>query len=203
MTTPRLMRQQQILRLHIPMNHILRMHIHQRTRHLPHNPRRLLLRQRPLLHHIIKQLPPAHELHNDVNLILRDVDIVELDNVGMLERAEGFDFGVELIHHVLEFGVDFELVDDFAGAGGAGGDFDAAVAGGGGADAEDFAEFVLLVEFGFGILSIIYLSRRLLLLKLHPSCTTTTSLLFTRKHSTLLLLQPTIFRTSRITILLR
>ena len=70
----------------------------------------------------------------------------------MLEGAEGFDFGVELIHHVLEFWVDFELVDDFAGAGGAGGDFDAAVAGGGGADAEDFAEFVLLVEFGFGIL---------------------------------------------------
>lgn len=57
----------------------------------------------------------------------------------MLEGTECFDFGEELIHHALEGGIDFGGVDDFAGAGFTGGEFDAAVDGGGGAYPEDFA----------------------------------------------------------------
>mmetsp|Transcript_36925 Transcript_36925/g.89049 ORF Transcript_36925/g.89049 Transcript_36925/m.89049 type:complete len:330 (+) Transcript_36925:833-1822(+) len=192
MRTPRLVRQKQILRLHIPMNNILRMHVNQGARHLPHDPRRLLLRQRSLLHHVVEQFAPAHQFHDDVDLILRDEHVEELDDVGMLEVAQRFDFRVELVHHVLELRIDFGFVNDFARAGRPRGQFDAAVARGGRSDSEDFAELVLLVKFRLSIRSIVYLSRRQLP---HPSIRPPSSiLLLVHKHGARLLLQPAVLR---------
>lgn len=146
------MREEQVLRLQIPVYHVLRMHVHQGARHLPHDPARLLLRQRPLLHHVVEQLAALHQLHDDVYPVVGDVHVVEVDDVGVLEGFQGFDLGVELVHHGLVMRVDLGPVDDFAGAALAGGALDAAVAGGRGTHPEDFEHLVFFVKFGFGVL---------------------------------------------------
>jgi hypothetical protein len=72
----------------------------------------------------------------------------------MTERPQSLDFCVELIKNMfIAVRININLVDNFASAGFARCKLDAAMTGGGGSYAKDFAEFVFLVQFGFGVLA--------------------------------------------------
>ena len=140
-----LVRQQQVLGLQISVDDVLGVHVHQRAGYLIHNLAGLLLVQRALGDDVIKQFSPGHELHDDVDLLVGYVHVVERDDVGMVQTSEGGDFRVELLDHTRESLLDVLLVDDLAGVGLAVDPVDAAVAGGSGTDAQDLADFVLFV----------------------------------------------------------
>mmetsp|Transcript_35771 Transcript_35771/g.80371 ORF Transcript_35771/g.80371 Transcript_35771/m.80371 type:complete len:279 (-) Transcript_35771:765-1601(-) len=139
MRRPRLVRQQKVLRLHVPVYNILRVHINHRVCNLPDNSTSLLLRQRSLLHHIIEQFPAVHQLHDNINLILGNVHVVQGDDVGMPQRPQCLDLGVELVGHGGRLCVYLNLVHDLARAALARGQVDAPVDRRGGSHAEDLA----------------------------------------------------------------
>ena len=134
------------------MDNVLLMHINEGTGNLVNDVARLLLVQRSLGDDVIEQLPPAHQFHDDVNLIIGNVDIIQRDDVGMVQAPQGLDLRVELLDHPLEALLDVTLVDDLARVRLAVGPVDAPVAGGGRADSQDFADFVLVVQLLLRIL---------------------------------------------------
>ena len=127
------------------MDDVLLVHIHQGRRDLPDNLGGLLLVERTLGDDVIEQFSTTHKFHNNINLLNGDVDIVQLNDMRMVERAERFDLRVELVNHAGEALLDVALVDDLARVGLPVGAVDAAMAGRGRADAEDLADLVLLV----------------------------------------------------------
>ena len=147
-----LVRQEQVLRLEIAMDDVLGVHVHQRAGHLVDDLAGLLLVQRALGHDVIKQLTPGHELHDDVNLLVGNVHVVQRDDVGMVQAPQRGDFRVELLDHSRESLLDVLLVDDLAGVGLAVDPVDAAVAGGRRTDTQDFTDFVLFVQLLLGVL---------------------------------------------------
>mmetsp|Transcript_16186 Transcript_16186/g.46500 ORF Transcript_16186/g.46500 Transcript_16186/m.46500 type:complete len:235 (-) Transcript_16186:265-969(-) len=138
------------------MYDILGVHIDQSARHLVDNLTGLFLIERALGHDVIKQFSTAHEFHDDVYLFIGNVHIIQRDNVGMVQTPQSLDFGVELLNHSRESLLDMLLVDDLTRIGLSIGPANAAVTGGGGTDAEDFADFILFIQLLLGVRSLVH-----------------------------------------------
>ena len=52
-----------------------------RLRHLAHQPRRVLLRVRPLLDELLEELAARHQLHHEVPFVVRLEDVTKRDNI--------------------------------------------------------------------------------------------------------------------------
>lgn len=99
------------------MYNVFGMHIYQGRCDRSYNARSLFFRESSLLNDIIKEFSTLHELHDNKNLVLCNVDVVQSNNVGMVQLAKSLNFSMKLVHHSLKAVFDVTLVNDFARVG--------------------------------------------------------------------------------------
>lgn len=89
-----LVREQQVFRLQIAMHNTVAVQEIDRRRQNPHVVAGLLLRKLFLLLDTLKQLAPAHQLHDNVHVAVVAAHVNELHHVGMSCEGKGGGGGV-------------------------------------------------------------------------------------------------------------
>mmetsp|Transcript_462 Transcript_462/g.1694 ORF Transcript_462/g.1694 Transcript_462/m.1694 type:complete len:352 (+) Transcript_462:415-1470(+) len=138
--------QQQVLRLEVPVDDVLRVHVGHGRDDLLGQALRLVLPELPARHDEVEELSAAHELHDNVQLGLGLDDLLQLDDVRVAQALEDVDLVVELRDQAAVLRLDLALVDDLHRQLLAAHDVHAAVARRRGADADGLLQFVLLDE---------------------------------------------------------
>ena len=73
--------EEEILRLQIAMHDVAAVHVVNRTQHLPHDNRSLLLCHRPTFDDAVEQFSAGAELHDQVNVLVVLEILVQLDDI--------------------------------------------------------------------------------------------------------------------------
>mmetsp|Transcript_52299 Transcript_52299/g.152002 ORF Transcript_52299/g.152002 Transcript_52299/m.152002 type:complete len:462 (-) Transcript_52299:121-1506(-) len=80
--------EQEVLQLQVTVNHAMAVDVIQRQEDLPHRLRRIGFSKDLLLLHPLVQLPTLHALHDEVQVFVRNVHVVQSRNVGVVHAQE-------------------------------------------------------------------------------------------------------------------
>ena len=105
--------EQDVFQLQVPMHDSRIMAVLYRVHNLNANARDFLERQRPSHFHILAQFPARAVLHNEAEVAVKREGVLDFDDVGVGEGAQGLDFFEDSVQ--FGGGVDFGDIDEFDG----------------------------------------------------------------------------------------